>query len=263
MKIRSRQGLWAGILLIFLIVYSTSCQASGESVCEKVDELLSLGENQKAWELLQEHPGEGADRLEIVWRKARAQYEMGRLAESGEKAMVFFQEAEKQARNAVELAPDQSEGYKWLAIALGAQAKYTDTETQVRQSREIKESIEKAINLDPDDDIAYLVLSRWHYKISELGFLARTFANIVYGELPKASLDKAEKLLLQAIGLRDRISHRYNLARVYDRMNRRQDAITQYDQALLLPVTFPEEAEEQEKAREKLQKRLQRAMTGQ
>ena len=107
--------------------------------------------------------------------------------------------------------------------------------------------------------LAYLVLSRWHYKISELSVLARTFANIIYGELPNASLDEAEKLLLKAIGLHDRISHRYNLAKIYDRMDRREDANVQYDRALLLPVTFPEEAEELVKAREKLQNRLKKS----
>jgi tetratricopeptide (TPR) repeat protein len=217
--------------------------------------MLSQGENQKAFELLKEISGDEVDRAETLWRMARTQYEMGRLAQSDDKAFAHFQEAEKYARATIAEAPDKSVGYKWLAITLGAQTKYADIETQVRQSREIKENIDKAISLDPDDDIAYLVLSRWHYKISALGFWARTFANIVYGELPKASLKDAEDLLLRAIKIHDRISHRYNLARVYDRMDRREDAKFQYGKALLLPVTFPEEAQEQEKARIRLQKR--------
>ncbi len=72
--------------------------------------------------------------------------------------------------------------------------------------------------------------------------------NIVYGGLPEASLKEAEKLLLKAIGLHDRISHRYNLAKVYDKLDSREDVKKQYQRALLLPVTFPEEAEELEKA---------------
>jgi tetratricopeptide (TPR) repeat protein len=254
MKIRSQMSILAAIFFVLLNVNNASCQVSQEAALQSVDELLSHGENQQAWDLLQGLPEDDVGCVEILWRMARTQYEMGRLAESGEQALGFFQAAEEHARAAMKEAPDKSNGYKWLAIALGAQAKYTDTETQVRQSREIKASIEKAIALAPDDDIAYLVLSRWHYKISELSFLARTFANIVYGELPKASLNQAEKLLLQAIELHDRISHRYNLAKVYNRMDRRDDARIQYLQALLLPVTFPEEALEQEKARDKLQK---------
>jgi tetratricopeptide (TPR) repeat protein len=253
MKIYCRKGLMAVIFSIFLAIFGTTCLASVETVCQKVDELMSRGENQQAWELLQGSPGDG-NRVEILWRMTRAECEMGRLAESGDKALVYFQEAEKHARATIAEAPDRSDGYKWLAIALGAQAKYTDTETQVRLSWEIKENIETAINLAPNDDIAYLVLSRWHYKISALGLLARSFANIVYGGLPDGSLDEAEKLLLHAIELHDRIAHRYNLARVYERMNLRQDAKHQYQQALILPVTFPEEAEEQAKAQKKLQK---------
>jgi hypothetical protein len=60
--------------------------------------------------------------------------------------------------------------------------------------------------------------------------------------------------LLQAIKLHDRIAHRYNLAKVYARMERMEDAKAQLKMALLLPVTFPEETKEKRKAGEKLQK---------
>jgi tetratricopeptide (TPR) repeat protein len=219
------------------------------SFCE-VDELLDQGVNQQAWQLLQELPEEGPNTAGRLWRMARAQYEMGRLADKD--SPKFFKSAEEYARSAIKEYPDNSEGYKWLAIALGAQSKYSDTKAQVHQSREVKESIEKALFLNPDDDIAYLVLSRWHYKVSALGWVARTFARVIYGGIPKASLDEAEKLLWKAISLRDRIAHRYNLAKVYKRMDRLEDAMTQLRLAILLPVTFPEESEELVKSRKKL-----------
>ena len=218
---------------------------------QNIDEMLFKGENQQALEILERFPENDLDSVERLWRLSRVQYEMGRLDEK--KAPKLFRKSEQYARAAIAENPDSSDSYKWLAIALGAQAKYSDTKTQVDQSREIKESIEKSIALNPDDDISYLVLSRWHYKVSGLGTVARTFAKIIYGGVPKASLKKAEELLLQAIALHDRISHRYNLAKVYDRMERYEDKKIQLQKALLLPVTFPEELEEQEKAREKLQ----------
>jgi tetratricopeptide (TPR) repeat protein len=259
MQMLCRKGILVAILFAFLSVMSAPCLASDRDVGQRVDLLLSQGANEQAWQILQEFQGTKVSRVEILWRMARTQYEMGRLEESGDQAMAYFQEAEKYARSAIAEAPGKSDGYKWLAIAIGAQAKYTGTETRVRQSREIKENIEKAIALAPDDDIAYLVLSRWHYKISELSFVARTLANMLYGELPEASLKEAEDLLLRAIGIHDRIAHRYNLARVYDRMDRQKDAMIQYEKALLLPVTFPEEAEELAKARIRLQKLRDRA----
>ena len=240
------------ILVLLISLLSTSAYCLGDKgTLPAVDQLLNQGENQQALQLLQELPESAEGKL---WRMARVQYEMGRIAESKSQRLVFFRQAEKYARAAIATDPNNSEGFKWLAIALGAQAKYSATKVQLHQSREIKESIEKSIELNPDDDISYLVLSRWNYKISALGFFSRAIVKIVYGGLPKASLDRAESLLWHAIKLHDRIAHRHNLAKVYDRMGRREDAIDQLRQALSLPVTFPEEVEEQSKAKRKLRK---------
>jgi tetratricopeptide (TPR) repeat protein len=218
-------------------------------VLEKVDGLLNQGENEQAWVVLQKLPEDDPDPAERLWRMARVQYEMGQVAEK--KNAKFFKSAEKYARAAIKEDTNNSESYKWLAISLGAQSKYSSTKEQVRQSGQIKENIEKSIELNPDDDISYLILSRWHYKVSALSGVARTFAKIVYGGVPKASLKKAEGLLLQAIKIHDRVAHRYNLAKVYKRMDRHEEAMEQLRLTLLLPVTFPEEAEDKEKAKRK------------
>jgi len=244
------------VLLMLLTADGALCQelAVATASLQKIDVLLNQGDNRQALQLLQELPEGGPLLDEKLWRMARVQYEMGRVAASDHDALVCYQNAEKYARAAIENNPDRGDGYKWLAIALGAQAKESDTKAQIRLSREVKESIEKAIALPPEDDIDYLVLSHWHYKVSALDFFARTVAKIVYGGLPEASLSEAEKLLWRAIALRDRVAHRYNLAKVYERMDRREDAKAQLQMALLLPVTFPEEAEAQAKSRDKLQK---------
>jgi len=220
-------------------------------VFEKIDNLLNQGENQQAWEILQGLPENGPDSAERLWRMARVQYEMGQVAEK--KSAKRYKSAEKYAQAAIKDDPNNSESYKWLAIAIGAQSKYSGTKEQVRQSGEIKKYIEKAIELNPDDDISYLVLSRWHYKVSALGGVARTFAKVIYGGVPKASLKKAEELLLQAIKIHDRVAHRYNLAKVYKRMDRQEEAMEQLRLTLLLPVTFPEEVSDKEKAKRKQQ----------
>jgi len=245
-----RTGILMLILLTSLLTTSAFCLENNGTL-QTVDQLLNRGENQQALQLLRELP-EGAEGT--LWRMARLQYEMGQITEQESHRMDFFRQAEKYARAAIATDSNNSEGYKWVAIALGAQAKYSAIKVQIHQSREIKKNIEKAIELNPDDDISYHVLGRWNYKISTLGFFSRAIVKIVYGGLPKASLDKAESLLLHAIKLHDRIAHRYNLAKVYDRMDRREDAVDQLRQALILPVTFPEEIEELCKAKRKLQK---------
>ena len=250
MKGLCRTGI---LILVFLVsLLSTSAYCLGnKGTLQTVDRLLNQGENQQALQLLQELPERTEGKL---WRMARLQYEMGQITEPESHRLDFFRQAEKYARAAIATDSNNGESYKWLAIALGAQAKYSATKVQIHQSREIKKNIEKSIELNPDDDISYLVLSRWNYKISALGFFSRAIVKIVYGGLPKASFAEAEKLLWKAIQLHDRVTHRYNLAKVYNRMNRRKDAVEQLQLALSLPVTFPEEVEEQSKAKRKLQK---------
>jgi len=96
------------------------------------------------------------------------------------------------------------------------------------------------------------VLSRWHYKVASLAPWTRALVRVVYGGLPPASMDKAEGLLLHAIAIKDRIAHRYSLAKVYYYMGRREAALQQLRLALTLPVTFADEADDLEKARRKL-----------
>jgi tetratricopeptide (TPR) repeat protein len=188
----------------------------------------------------------------ILCGKASAQYEQGRLSKNSQDKYAHFRQAEDFARQAIEANPKGGEGYRWMAIAIGAQADDADIRTQIQLSRRVKENIDKAIALDPNDDISLLVLSRWHYKIASLGFWSRAVVKVVYGGLPPASMKKSEELLLRAITIKDRISHRYCLAKVYNQMGRREDALRQLRLALTLPVTFPEEADDLEKAKRKL-----------
>lgn len=243
------------ILLTILTAGIGMSQTSPElaTSLESVDAMLFQKESRKALETMRELPEVAAAPGWPAWKLAGIWYETGRQADSEEDAMWCFSKAEKYALAAIAEEPEKAEGYKWLAISLGAQSKYVGTKTQIRQSSQIKENIEKAIALNPCDDISFLVLSRWHYKISDLGFWARSFAKLIYGGLPEASLEESEALLLKAISIRDRIAHRYNLAKVYNRMGRREEALAQLQLALLLPVTFPEEIDELEKSKLKQQ----------
>jgi tetratricopeptide (TPR) repeat protein len=186
------------------------------------------------------------------WRKASEQYELGRTSKNAQDRSAHFRRAEEFAQQAIKADPQGSEGYKWLAIALGAQADDASVKTQIQLSRLVKENIDKALVLNPNDDISLLVLSRWHYKVASLGIWTRAIVRVVYGGLPPASMKKSEELLLRAISIKDRISHRYCLAKVYYQMGRREAALHQLRLALTLPITIPEEAEDLDKARRKL-----------
>ena len=254
MRNHHRAGFLISLLLILLTANNVLSQVNEETArsLTTIDELLIQNETQQAWEILEEIPEGGLAPDDRLWQMARVQYEMGRGADKDKDALAFFQKAAKYARAATKENADNAEGYKWLAVTLGAQAKFNETKAQIKISKRVKDNIEKAIALAPEDDISYLILARWHYKNSALGGIARGFAKVIYGGLPKASIGEAEKLLLKAIELHDRIAHRYNLAKVYDRMGKKGDEKAQLEQVLLLPITFPEETKEKRRAEKKL-----------
>ena len=129
MKRHLHSILFSLLLLLTLAANQAFCQASGEGEASfrQVDQLLSQGENQRAWQLLQEMPEETSN-LEKLWRMARTQYEMGRIAESDQAALRYYHESEQLSRTVIVEYPEQSDGYKWLAIALGGQSKHVNTE---------------------------------------------------------------------------------------------------------------------------------------
>jgi len=185
-------------------------------------------------------------------RRAYDQYERGRTCGDERERAAYYRRAEQFAQQAIHVDPHGDEGYKWLAVVLGAQAENANVKTQIQLSRQVKENIEKALSLDSDDDISLLVLSRWHYKVALLKPWTKAIVRLVYGGFPPASLEKAENLLVRAIANKDRIAHRYSLAKVYQSMGRREAALYQLRLALTLPVTFPAEADDLIKVRRKL-----------
>ena len=94
---------------------------------------------------------------------------------------------------------------------------------------------EKAIELNPDNDTAHHVYARWHRKVATLSGIAKTFAKVLYGGLPPASLEKAEEHFQKAIALKpDHINHHLELGITYEMMEEWQKADAAYDKVAAL-----------------------------
>src|SRR5439155_6032784 len=83
--------------------------------------------------------------------------------------------------------------------------------------REIREAIEKAIALDPQNGFTYHVYGIWHRKMAEIGKTERLFAAVLYGRsVPKGSLDQSIDYLRKAVALDPTvIASRLELAKSY------------------------------------------------
>ena len=223
---------------------------------ESVAELLRQGdsfdaklENARALQLYLE-----ADRLkpndpETLYRIARQYALLMNDASSEEEQHQSGEKALEYARRGVAVNPNHAKSVLSVAICYGRLIRFAPARTKVEYSRLVKEYAEKALELDPTDSYAYHVLGAWNYELAQMGPFTRTFVKVVYGGMPEASNEEAEKLFRKAVELApQRVSHRVELGRTYAALGRKEDARAELRRALSLPNREKDDAESKQRA---------------
>jgi tetratricopeptide (TPR) repeat protein len=117
---------------------------------------------------------------------------------------------------AIKADPKSPEALVSAAICYAKSFPFLDNQTKVNYSRLIKSDSEKAIALDPKFDLAYHMLGRWEFEVSNMNFIVRGLVRIAYGGLPKASKELSIQDFKKAIELNPgRIINHLQLARLY------------------------------------------------
>jgi len=166
--------------------------------------------------------------------------------ELGEKALAY-------SKRAVTTDPNHAKAQLSVAICYGRLIRFVSTRTKVEYSRLVKEYADRALQLDPTDSYAYHVLGAWNYELAQMGALTRTFVKVVYGAMPAASNEEAERLFRRAIELApERVSHHVELGRTYAALGRKDEARTELRRALGLPNREKDDSESKRRASEAL-----------
>jgi tetratricopeptide (TPR) repeat protein len=166
-----------------------------------------------------------------------------------------WEEAEKYARRAVEINPDKVEGHLYLAIALGKMALYSSSGEKVKSVWEIKKEAEKSMELDPEQQKAYLTLGAWHRNVATASSLEKEIAKMFFGELPEGSLEESLKLLLKSIELGGvDVRNYYELALTYEATGDYESAKNEFEKALVARPVYPEDDEIKERIKKTLRK---------
>jgi tetratricopeptide (TPR) repeat protein len=159
------------------------------------------------------------------------------------------------AQHAAALAPNDSEAQLSPAIAYGKLIPYQSLKEQTENARRIKDAAEKAISLDPQNDIAWHVLGRWHMVLASVTGLKRTLAQLFFGQLPAASNDEAVVCFQRAIEINpSRLMHYVELGQTYAQMGRPADARRLITKGLAMPDVEKDDPEIKRLGRETLAK---------
>jgi tetratricopeptide (TPR) repeat protein len=233
------RSLWLAACLIAVTVGAQQLRAdaaekiaAGDAALAKFDLDGAAGAYREAREL-------APTDYESAWKLARALVDKGTLTKDRSAQKNFFAEAEQLAREAIRLDPKQSKGHTYLAIAVGKLALFEGGKRKVTLSDEVKAEVQKAIALDAQDDLAYHVLGIWNREVAELNWVLRTFAELLYGKLPEASLDAAITNLRRAAELApDVVPHQVELGITLADARKWADAKAALDRALAMPKAW-------------------------
>jgi len=166
-----------------------------------------------------------------------------------------FAQAVALCERAIAINPDGWEGHLYLAKALGRLALFRGGKEKINMSRRIREEVDKTLALNPESDLAYHILGRWHQNLANLSWLLKSFAKILYGGVPPGTNEEAVEAFQKAIQYNpDNIVHYLELARTYQYMGKKSMMIDPLNKVLELPPTEEDDAEYKEEAREMLEK---------
>jgi len=174
---------------------------------------------------------------EAAWKLARALTDAATLRTSAKEQGRLCEEAAVLARAAVALNPAGAKGHAYLAIALGKLALSVGGREKVRLAHDIQREARTALALDPREDVAHDVLGVWNREIVELPGALRFFATVLYGRLPRGSMDSAVAHLRAAVALRPAaIPHAVELGITLAAERHDDEAAAVLEGALALPT---------------------------
>jgi len=240
-----RKALFAGLAVsVFLGI--SSAVLFGQTAADRIrqgDEYYAQFNDEKALEEYLAAVQAEPENYEALWKASRAYFDMGDLMEPSDKASTekqrkLFTDSLSIARKAVRANPNDTWGYFFRSAAQGKYVLTQGKKEQINASKNIKADLEKAAELDPNNDLAYHALGIWHRTMAEIGGAKRLLGGMLYGSIPKGTNEESERNLQKAITLKpDYTNHHLELGRTYLAMKKYDLAKQEFQKTLELPKT--------------------------
>ncbi|WP_456424535.1 tetratricopeptide repeat protein [Rhodocaloribacter sp.] len=258
-------GSFFALVMLVSTVAAQTPPADSSRIDETVEALLRRGDalyaafdNNSALDSYKSAYTRAPDRFDVLLRLTRAYHDLAKdlLAAGSKKA------AEEAIRKAVAVAeemkekfPDRPETYFQLAAAYGNLALFKGGKSKVKIGRDVEQYAKKAIELDSTYAPAYVALGLFYREVSDLNWIQRSFAKVLFGGVPSGSKEDAAAMLERAIALNpDFALAHFELAITYEKMGRKEDAIPHLRKAIELPPATSQDVRNREIARKLIEK---------
>ncbi len=207
---------------------------AGDIAFSRFDDAKALTEYEKAAAL-------EPSNFEALSKSALASMNVGdRMIKASKDAEAakqrYFLAAEQYALKALAVRPNDSQAHFLYAAAIGRQVSGLGRKDQIAAANKIKAELDKAVALDPRNDLAWNALGYWHRTLAEMSGSARLLGGLFYGKIPKGSFDEAVKGFEKAIALNPSYSdHHLELAITFIDLKKKPQAISELRAAINCP----------------------------
>jgi tetratricopeptide (TPR) repeat protein len=212
------------------------------TLLRKADDFDSQGRSDEAIETLKQAEKISPNNPNLLIKLSQDYSDKIDATKDQSQKLAFAKLCLEYAKRAVREAPDNADAHVCLSIAYGKMTDFTDNKTKMGYSKVVKAEAEKAVELNPKNDLALLILARWNFEMATLNPILKAFAQTLYGQLPPASKELAVEYFQRAIAAApEKIIHHAEYAQALESMGRNKEAKAEWLKVKQLKVTNAED----------------------
>ncbi|KAI6237257.1 Regulator of microtubule dynamics protein 1 [Aphelenchoides besseyi] len=165
---------------------------------KELDELHAKGEHQVCFDTLKAALDQEPENTRVLWRLARAMYNLTSTMEKNSTRKNLIHEAHKYATDAYALLPTDFDVVKWCAITSGLVCEISGNKDRIKMGYEFKKYLDEALAMNAADSTLLHMRARFSYAISNLTYWERKAASLLFATPPTATIDEALEDFLAA-----------------------------------------------------------------
>ena len=175
-------------LILSFVPLRAMAESNSNDVHSKADQLFDSDKFEDLLKYLLEQPN-WSDDSELLWRVARAQFQVSKSDSKNKNQLV--KEANNNVRRSLELNNECGPAHKWAAVLLDQASAIDGTRARIEQTVNVRNHMEQAIRLMPNDGTAHYLLGEWHFSVCNISWLEKKLASAIFATLPEGSLETA------------------------------------------------------------------------
>lgn len=165
----------------------------------------------------------------------------------------WYDQALLLAKKAIAISPKNDHALVSYAMILGKASLTKSGKEKLKNAREIKRCVDVALQTNSNNYLAWHILGRWNFEISNISTLERAGAKLFYGGIPEGSLKNAIMYFEKTKTLMPLFILNYvELAKAYHKDGQKQKAIYLLKTLQSFPINTEDDAQHKRDAQKML-----------